>query len=136
MVEVRVAVDGDSAAGESLWDWLRQEPSLRGRVRHVSLPPQPGTMGSVSELVVEGVVTGTISTFAGLLGQSLSVWLSQRLSRGAAHTAVEITTADGRSVTVTTERVAEVEQLVRLALEGSTAPSATPSASAGDVQGR
>ncbi|MEU0047284.1 effector-associated constant component EACC1 [Streptomyces werraensis] len=120
LVNVRIAVTGNDTAGESLLEWLRQEPGLRGRVRHIALPPQPGTMGSLSELVVEGVVTGTIGTLAGLLGQSLSVWLSQRLVSGDHHTAVEITTAEGRSVRVTAQGAAEAEQLIRLALADQT----------------
>ncbi|MEU9489176.1 hypothetical protein AB0D83_36995 [Streptomyces decoyicus] len=116
MVNVRITVTGDDTAGESLWEWLRHEPALRGRVGHVNPPPRPGTMGALSELIVEGVVTGTISTLAGLLGQSLSLWLSQRLVSGDNNTAVEITTAEGRSVKVTTQGAAEAAELVRVAL--------------------
>ncbi|MER7350375.1 hypothetical protein ABT390_33765 [Streptomyces aurantiacus] len=131
---MRITVAGDDTAGESLLDWLRQEPGLRGRIRHMSQPAQPGAMGSISELVVEGVVTGTIGSLAGLLGQSLSVWLNQRLACGDRNTAVEITTADGRSIKVTAVESAEAERLVRLALAHGE-PEAASSTSTGDGQG-
>lgn len=133
---IRIAVDGDDAAEESLWDWLRQEPGLRGRVHHMSRSPQAGAMGSLRELVVEGVVTGTIGTLAGLLGQSLSLWLGQRHSRGNAQTTVTVTTGDGRSVTVTSGQAAEAEQLLRLALDGPSVSDAGPPTATGDAQGR
>ncbi|MGH3933395.1 MAG: effector-associated constant component EACC1 [Pseudonocardiaceae bacterium] len=45
MVEVRITADGTDADGEALWDWLRHEPELRGRIRRRSLPPPPGGHG-------------------------------------------------------------------------------------------
>ncbi|MGW3150471.1 effector-associated constant component EACC1 [Streptomyces sp. NPDC001177] len=136
MNEVRVTVNGDTAAEESLLDWLRKEPTLRGRVFRVTPPPQPGTMGSLSELVVESVVTGTIGTLTGLLGQLLSTWLGQRHSQGIVHTSVTLTTGDGRNVTVTSSQAAQVERLLRVALAGQSAPDVVPPAAAGDAQGR
>jgi len=56
--DIRIEIEGDVAAETSLWDWLRREPGLRGRVRHRPVSAHPGSMGSLSELVVEGVVTG------------------------------------------------------------------------------
>ncbi|KUN25113.1 hypothetical protein AQJ23_17255 [Streptomyces antibioticus] len=136
MKEIRIKVHGDAAAEESLLDWLRQEPGLRGRVRHDTPPPQAGTMGSLGELVVESLVTGTIGTLMGLMAQSLSLWLGQRRSQGNAHTTVTVTTGDGRSVTVTSAQAGEAEQLLRLALEGRSAPDGPPPTAASDVQGR
>jgi hypothetical protein len=105
--EIRIGVQGDAAAEESLRDWLRQEPALRGRVRHDTPPPQVGTMGSLGELVIESMVTGTIGTLTGLMAQSLSLWLGQRRALGNANTTVTVTTGDGRSVTVTSTQAAE-----------------------------
>ncbi|MFJ3081679.1 hypothetical protein ACIPJG_18235 [Streptomyces halstedii] len=136
MNEVRITVNGDTAAEESLLDWLRKEPTLRGRVFRVTSPPQPGTLGSLSELVVESVVTGTIGTLTGLLGQLLSTWLGQRHSQGIAHTSVTLTTEDGRNVTVMSSQAAEAERLLRVALSGQSAPDGLPPAAAGDSQGR
>ncbi|MEV5982117.1 hypothetical protein [Streptomyces sp. NPDC052114] len=51
-----------------MWDWLRQEPAPRGRVRRDMPPPQAGTMGVLSELVVESAVTGTIGALTGARG--------------------------------------------------------------------
>jgi hypothetical protein len=134
--EIRIAVRGDAAAEESLLDWLRQEPALRGRVRHDTPPARVGTMGSLGELVVESAVTGTIGTLAGLLGQSLSLWLNQRRAQGNSPTTVSLTTGDGRSVTVTSAHAAEAERLLRLALQERPAPEGVPPGAAGDGQGR
>lgn len=133
--EIRIVVRGDTAAGESLLEWLRQEPALRGRVRHDAPSPQAGTMGSLGELVVESLVTGTIGALTGLMAQSLSLWLGQRRAQGNAHTTVTVTTGDGRSVTVTSAQAGEAEQLLRMAL-GRSAPDGPPSAAATDAQGR
>lgn len=134
--EIRIVVHGDAAAEESLLDWLRQERALRGRVRQDTPSPQAGTMGSLGELVVENVVTGTIGALTGLMAQSLSLWLGQRRARGSAHTTVTVTIGDGRSVTVTSAQAAEAEQLLRLTLEGWSAPDGPPPAAASDAQGR
>ncbi|MEU7583495.1 hypothetical protein AB0B50_38630 [Streptomyces sp. NPDC041068] len=136
MNEIRMVVHGDAVAEESLWDWLRQEPALRGRVRQDTPPPQAGTMGSLGELVVESAVTGAIGALTGLLAQSISLWLGQRHAQGNAHTTVTVTTADGRSVTVTSTQAADAERLLRLALEGRSAPDGPPPAAASDTQGR
>ena len=134
--KIRIVVHGDAAAEDSLLDWLRQEPALRGRVRYDTSSPQVGTMGSLGELVVESVVTGTIGALASLIGQSLSLWLGQRHAQGNAHTTVTVTTGDGRSVTVTSTQAAEAEQLLRLALEGRSASDGPSPAAASDAQGR
>lgn len=126
MVEVRIAVDGTDADGEALWDWLRQEPELRGRIRRRSLPPPPGAMGSLTELVVEGIVTGTIGTLAGLLGQSLSIWLTRPRHRSGTCTTITVTATNGQSVSLTTENAADAERLLRTALNATGVPPATP----------
>jgi len=123
-VDVRIAVDGDQAAMQSLWDWLRQEPTLRGRVRYSTPAALPGRMGSVGELVVEGLVSGVISAVTGALGQALTLWLTQRRTTNRPPTTVTVTTTDGREVTITTAEAEESERLLRLALEGRPEPPA------------
>ncbi|MGW1365068.1 effector-associated constant component EACC1 [Streptomyces chartreusis] len=135
MAEVRIILDGDDTAGESLWDWLRQESGLRGRVRHAYQPPQRGAMGSVTELVIEGLISGTTGALAGLLGQSLSAWLAQRLARGDTRTTITLTTTAGTSVSLTAERSADVESLVRSALLALNSQPATAADPAADAQG-
>ncbi|GAA1417039.1 hypothetical protein GCM10009601_10330 [Streptomyces thermospinosisporus] len=124
VVGVRIAVDGDHAAMQSLWDWLRQESALRGRVRYSTPAALPGQMGSVGELVVEGLVSGVVSAVTGALGQALTLWLTQRRAAGRAPTTVRVTTTGGRQVTITTAEAEESERLLRLALEGPPEPPA------------
>jgi Effector Associated Constant Component 1 len=132
VVEVRIAVDGTDADGESLWDWLRQEPKLRGRIHRRSLPPPPGAMGSLTELVVEGIVTGTIGTLAGLLGQSLSIWLTRPRAHSGTHTTIMVTATNGQSVSLTTENAADAERLLQTALNAIDVPPTTPPADGWD----
>jgi hypothetical protein len=123
---VRIVVAGDDGtAADSLGEWLSGEHGLRGRVRRTAPAPRPGEMGSLGELVVEGAVTGAIGTVAGLLGQSLSVWLTERRARSAPAVTVTLTTADGRTAAVTAADPAEAERLVReLVGETGTDPAA------------
>jgi Effector Associated Constant Component 1 len=127
VVEVRITIDGTDADAESLWDWLRHEPELRGRIRRRSLPPPQGAMGSLTELVVDGIVTGTISTLAGLLGQSLSIWLTRPRPRSGSCTTITVTsTSDGQSVSLTTENAVDAERLLQTALGKAVEPSVPP----------
>jgi len=136
VVEVRIAVDGPDADVESLWDWLRHEPELRGRIRRRSLPPPPGAMGSLTELVVESMVTGTIGALAGLLGQSLSIWLTRPRARSGSRTTITVTATNGQSVSLTTENAVDAERLLQTALNTAGSPPApTHPAPPADGQG-
>jgi hypothetical protein len=83
-------------------------------------------MGSLPELVVEGIVTGTISTLAGLLGQSLSIWLSRPRPRRSRCTTITITSGDGQSVSLSTENAVDAERLLQTALGKAVVPSVSP----------
>ncbi|MEU6354926.1 hypothetical protein ABZ896_37375 [Streptomyces sp. NPDC047072] len=115
MSDVRIVVEGSSAAFESLWDWLRQEPGLRGRIRHLAPAAGPGTMGSLSQLAVESLVTGTISAVIGVLSQSLATWLQQRRSRGDAPVSVVVMVSGGQTLRFDVQSPAEIERLLRAA---------------------
>jgi hypothetical protein len=122
VVDVQIAVEGTEADQASLWDWLRQEPELRGRIRRRSLPPPQGAMGSFTELVVEGIVTGTISTLGGLLGQSLSIWLTRPQAHSGIPTTITVTATNGQRVSLTTKNAADAERLLRAALGATGLP--------------
>jgi Effector Associated Constant Component 1 len=113
-VEVRIAVDGRDTDAESLWDWLRNEPELRGRVRANSAPTPDGAMGAPTELVVQAAATmaGAGALWVAL-SRSLSVWLTQRRS----DITVKVTGPDGRQVSLNAKRVADPEKLLREILE-------------------
>jgi len=115
-VEARIAIDGHDIDVESLWDWLRHEPELQGRLRIDSADAPEGAMGATTELVVQ---TAAVMAGAGVmtaLARSLSVWLVQRRS----DLTVKVTGPDGRQVSVSARRVANPEQLLRAVLEPAT----------------
>jgi Effector Associated Constant Component 1 len=81
-------------------------------------------MGSLTELVVEGIVTGTIGTLAGLLGQSLSIWLTRPGPHSGGRTTIMVTATNGQSVSLTTENAADAERLLRTVLDAAGLPLA------------
>jgi hypothetical protein len=111
MPEARITVDGNDTDAESLWDWLRHEPELRGRLHTGSVPAPDGAMGAPIELVV--VLATAAVPVASALARSLSTWLVQRRS----DLTVTVTGPDGRQVSVSSRRVADPEKLLRAVLE-------------------
>jgi hypothetical protein len=107
----RIAVDGHDRDMESLWDWLRHEPELRGRLRTRSAPTPEEAMGAPIELVVI-LATATVPV-ASALARSISTWLIQRRS----DLTVTVTGPDGRQVSVSSRRVADPEKLLRAVLD-------------------
>lgn len=131
-MQLRIAVEGSDTDAEALWEWLGNEPALRGRLTSVAAPPARGTMGAVSEVVVQLAATAAVWT---ALAQSMSTWLSHRRSD------VDITlrTPDGRQVTVNAKRVRDVEALVRnlvLPEGGSPEEARAEAAVPGEARGR
>jgi hypothetical protein len=108
--EVKIAIDGHDVATEvkSLWDWLRYEPELRGRLRVGHAPAPEGTMGLPVELAV--LCTSAVGV---PLARALSTWLVQRRS----DVVITVTGQDGQKVSVSAQRVAEPEKLLRQVLE-------------------
>ena len=122
VVQARIAVHGGDADRESLWDWLRHEPELRGRLALSTAPTPDEAMGGTTDLVVQcsAALAGAGAVWAAL-AKSLSVWLVQRRS----DLTITVTGPD-RTVSVSAQRVADPEQLLRSVLE------ATPSGDAPD----
>jgi hypothetical protein len=117
-MDAKITVDGTGADVESLWDWLRHEPDLRGRVRAMAAPAPDGTMGAPLEFVVSALATGTMA----VLAKSLSVWLTQRHS----DVTVEVTGPDGRHTAISAKRVKDPERMLRMVLESPPDPPAGP----------
>jgi Effector Associated Constant Component 1 len=111
MAEARITVEGQDTDAESLRDWLRHEPELRGRLRTRSVPTPDGAMGAPIELVVV-LATATIPV-ASALARSLSTWLVQRRS----DLTVTVTGPDGRQISLSSRRIADPEKLLRAVLE-------------------
>ncbi|WP_144126642.1 effector-associated constant component EACC1 [Catellatospora sichuanensis] len=117
-MEIRLAVDGRDGDLQSLWEWLRSEHQLRGKVREERIPASAGTMGSTAELIVLLASTNAATALA----QSVAVWLIQRRS----HVTVTVKLPDGRSVAVKASRAADAEKLVRTVLESAVVQPVLP----------
>jgi hypothetical protein len=109
--QARITVEGQDTDAESLWDWLRHEPELRGRLRACSASAPVDAMGAPIELVV--VLATATTAVASALARSVSTWLVQRRS----DLTVTVTGPDGRQVSVSGRRVADPEKLLRTVLD-------------------
>jgi hypothetical protein len=124
-MQARLSVGGSPNASLALWDWLRSERELRGRVSLELAPPSPGMMGVVSELVI---TLGSTST-AAVLASSIQVWLSQRQTG----LTLSVTGPDGRQASIDARQLgpAEAEQVLRATLgvpEGGSLAASQPAA--------
>jgi Effector Associated Constant Component 1 len=118
-MEIGVTLAG-ARAGEdarALRRWLADEEDLRGRVRLVDQPPEPGTLGAVVDTLLVGLGSGgAVTAFAA----GLVSWIRHRTG----DTQAVVRRPDGTEIEVTAERVrgldvvgvrALVEDLSRLA---------------------
>lgn len=99
---VTITVDGHHTSVASLWDWLRHEPDLRGRLKAVTPAAPDGTMGSGVELVVVASAPALAA-----LTRSIPAWLDRR-DTGVT---VKVTTPDGREVSLTAQDADSAELL-------------------------
>lgn len=93
-VELRFDGSHDPADMRSLAAWLSGRNELRGRVRHQAPPPAPGTMGTVTDVLV--VALGP-SGVAAALASVLIAWIKHR----AGEVSLRITCACGKETTLT-----------------------------------
>jgi hypothetical protein len=109
MSQVRISVTGgpESETG-SLWDWLRNEPELRGRLSQDSTTA-PDEMGGLTEIVVSLIGAPSLA----VLARSLQVWLTQQRS----DVSVELTDPHGRTVKLSAKRVEDGEHLVERVIQ-------------------
>lgn len=99
-MEVRLTVAGDdaTAAMRSLEVWLAGHDELRGRVRPVVIAPQPGTMGSVAEVLMVTVGQAGMAT---AVASVLVSWIRRRSGK----VSVNVTRPDGAEITLIAEHV-------------------------------
>ena len=112
-LDFKISVEGDDRISEleRLCAWLGQEEQLRGLVAAGPVPPRPGELGALVEVLAVAVGSGgTLS----VLAASLTGFLSQPRN---ADVRIVITGPDGRRVEIDAKRVGDVETLVRCALE-------------------
>ncbi|MEV0188039.1 hypothetical protein AB0I39_05825 [Kitasatospora purpeofusca] len=113
---------GTAAEAESLTDWLRGEPGLT-RVTLTGRAPAPGEMGSVLDAVTVAIGAGGALS---VLASSLRVWFAQPRRSDVR---LKIRRADGGTLELDAKRVraADLEDLLRSALEASSPEAPEPS---------
>jgi hypothetical protein len=91
-VDVTIEVVGSGTADEvrSLREWLVAEDALRGRIRLVASPPEPGALGSAVEILTVALGPSGVAT---ALASVVISWLRRRT--GAV--SVKVTRPDGTS---------------------------------------
>ncbi|UBU15450.1 effector-associated constant component EACC1 [Nonomuraea gerenzanensis] len=96
---VQLRIDGDNPGDElrDLYAWLGEEPELRGRVRIVEAPPEPGALGTAPDVL--NLLLGAGGGLA-TAATVLVAWLGTR--RG--EVSVKVTLGE-RSVEVTAKGV-------------------------------
>lgn len=107
---IRVTAARDALAElTSLREWLGREAAFRGRVQVERQPIEPGQMGGVTDTLTVALGAGGTVT---VLANSVSVWLRQRRS----DVKIEVSSSNGKKVTVTAERVPDPVALIRTVL--------------------
>lgn len=120
MADLRITVEGRDSDVESLQDWLRNEPELRGHLRQGETRGPAGAMGASTELIVTVVSSGAATA----LVRSLQVWLAQR----RADVKLNVAGPQGRQVSLDAKRVPDAEHLLNAALGWAEGASSTPPA--------
>ena len=121
MADLHITVGGRDSDVESLGDWLRSEPELRGHLRRGETPAPVGAMGASTELIV-GVISSGAAT---ALARSLQVWLAQR----RADVTIDVAGPQGRHIVLDAKRVPDAEHLLNTALGwAEDAPPVPPAA--------
>ncbi|MCX4469433.1 hypothetical protein C5N14_12725 [Micromonospora sp. MW-13] len=111
-------VGGDEADLSSLFDWLRLEDGLRGRLTFVPVPAGPDEMGAAWDVLSVALASGgTLSVLAG----SLAVWFQQPRRPNIK---IEISVSqDDTRIVVDATNVKNVEQILRQVSSLSSAPA-------------
>lgn len=110
-MQVTVTVDGTDAEVEAFWDWLRDEPDLRGGWRAAPRTTSSEAMGAPVEFVVDFVRLH--GDGAAILASAVYAYLRTR--ERFRRVTVKFTGSDGRTVSVSTpaRTVEDLERLVR-----------------------
>ena len=102
-MQITIAIEGTDPAEElrSIYTWLSREEDLRGRLRPVQRPPEPGTLGSITQILIMTVGPGSAAATA----SAIVTWLRYRTSDIVCH----ITREDGTPVELTAKRVRGID---------------------------
>lgn len=115
-MEMRITVAGGGTGDlGSLYEWLRNEDGLRGRVRLVREPFGEEEMGAAQDAIAVALGSGGALT---VLASALPVWMRQR--RGS-QVKVEVTDgARGLRLVVEADKADDAERVLRQALDAVT----------------
>lgn len=75
-MRARIALSGGDDVGEraALWDWLHDEPELRGGIAWEKPPPDPTHLGGAMEVLTVALGSGGAGV---ALAKSLVTWLQK-----------------------------------------------------------
>jgi hypothetical protein len=98
-MQVTISIDGTDSAEElrSVYTWLSREDDLRGHLRPVQRPPEPGTLGSVLQTLIVTLGPGSAAATA----SAIVTWLRYRTN----DIVVRIAREDGTSIELAAKRV-------------------------------
>lgn len=100
--QLRIRTDRGPDELRSLYDWLRHEDALRGRVRPEDGPVAQGEMGGALDALVVAIGPGGVGAAAvGALVGALATWFPHRRS----DLKITVTNESGRTVEVDGKRV-------------------------------
>jgi hypothetical protein len=127
-MDFSVSVAGTQAPDElrSLYSWLMDEPELRGRVRLVERPPEPGVLGSVPELLQIAAGPGA----AAALASAVIAWIRHRTT----DVVYRFTRPDGTVIELSAARLrrADLPAQQQLLRDLAASPQTDPPAECGD----
>jgi hypothetical protein len=108
-----VTTAGERMQIEALQAWLAEEPEIRGRLRRVREPAEPGQLGALADILAVAVGSGGTLT---VLASSLSVWLKQPRRSDVR---IKVHAPNGTVAELDAQRctVAEVEAVLRTCLQ-------------------
>lgn len=107
---IRVTAGRDIVAElASLREWLGREAAFRGRVQVERQPIESGHMGGIADALIVALGAGGAVT---ALASSVSVWLEQRRS----DVSIEVSSPNGKKITVTAQRVSDPVALIKTVL--------------------
>jgi hypothetical protein len=109
MADLHISVNGQDAVDDSLWDWLRGEPELRGYLRRGEKDAPTGAMGASTELIVAVTSSGAVAALA----RSLQVWFTQLRS----DVDISIRGKGGQEVTVKAKHVQDLKDFTATVFE-------------------
>ncbi|WP_157548774.1 effector-associated constant component EACC1 [Nonomuraea candida] len=117
-MEVQIQVSGEDQVSEytALWEWLKSERELAGRIRAVRRPPAEDELGDGLDLIALAVSSLGVAV---AVAQTVPAYLAaRRRSARADQVSVVVRKRDGEELEINSNRsIAELEPLIKAFLE-------------------